>query len=491
MSRFIQPRSLRRGMGLALLITLAGKGIGYARQLVIAYNFGISRSLDIFVMAQSLTMLLVFNYTTWFDQLAIPHLVRAKESGDEQRFKQFSACLISFSVVAALLVAILFVALFPLVNWFLARGFMPSERVAVRSLSWYFIPWILLVFPYNALSAILKSMRYFDAVFAADFIVSLMSTGAFILWHPYLQALPLTLALGFAVALIPLVAILRHRTGWVGSPLSVTLRPMLKQCVELFVVNQSSFANTSIDRFYQSFLRPGSMSAYNYAIQSITPIYELLAFDDLYTVSLSSEEQRLQKLQRLLYGTLLLTVPLTFFIVMHASQIVGVLFEHGRFAEEARTLTAHVLQVGALTLIPGTLFTPMMRTLQISNRVSSGTYFTLGTAVLAAALNFIFVFKLKLDVLGITMTMVTANTSLVVFGLVYLRRVGLNIDLWRLFKYFAFALLLALVANVVANLIPFFHPRLFYLGTQAGVFGMLISLLYWPVRDNIRFILYG
>src|SRR5258706_12410491 len=88
--KLFTPRSFRSGLGFATLFLILGKSVGYTRQLAVAYYFGVSRSLDIYFMAHAITMLLIFFYTTWFDQLAIPHLVKIMEKEGDLKFHELT-----------------------------------------------------------------------------------------------------------------------------------------------------------------------------------------------------------------------------------------------------------------------------------------------------------------------------------------------------------------------------------------------------------------
>jgi len=478
-------------MGLSMFFTLASKAVGYLRQLLVAFFYGVSRDLDIYLMAFSLTMLLIFAYTTWFDQIAVARLVQTYEKEGEERFQSLSASLFSFSVLTGMVLALLFIIVFPIACWALSHGFAPAERLRVRHMAMFFLPWILIIFPYSAASAIVKSRRYYDVAMLADFIVSLVATAGFAIAHRHLVSLPLALGAGYLLSLTGLVAFCLRFTPLIGSVWTEQIRPVYRNFRELFLVNQMGNLGNAFDRFFQSHLIPGSISAYNYALQAQAPLQEFLAFDELFIVPLSSEQQRIQKLQRLISGILLLTVPLTFFLFTCSSDIVQFFYERGHFDVSARVLTSGVFRVLAFGIVSAAIGTPLARMLQIFDRQVYNGVISLGSSVLFLLLNMLFVFRLKMDVLGIACALVAKSYFSALFALYWLHHFSVRMDYLRLLTYLGYALIVALIAVRVVCWLPRLNSSLVNLLIAGTAFGAIVTLLYWPVRANIKFIVYG
>src|ERR1700756_1464049 len=91
--------------------------------------------------------------------------------------------------------------------------------------------------------------------------------------------------------------------------------------------NQLGTVNGLTDRFFQSFLAAGGISAFGYAGQIVNNLSSLLTFRDIYVVPLASEAGRSEKVERILKGVVLLSIPASLFIVNFARPIVEVLFQ--------------------------------------------------------------------------------------------------------------------------------------------------------------------
>ena len=487
-----KPRSLKNGIQLALGFTLLAKLVGYVRQLLVAYCYGVSRDLDIYMMTFNLTMLLVFVYTLWFDQISISYLVRTREQEGDSAFRELCGSFFTFSIVMGIAIAVIFALVVPLAIWVFCHGFTPIERERVHYLSFYFIPWILVIFPYNALTAIIKSRQYYDAVFIADLVVSVIATGGFALWHKHLVSLPITLSLGYCVAIVGLGLFAWRFTHLWGPLMIPRIRGMYKNFWQMFLVNPTSFLASGTDRFFQSYLNPGAIAAAGYAYQTLSPMIEVLGFDDLYVVPLSSTNQRKQRLERLLKGIVLLTIPITCFIMWHTSDIVRFLYERGRFDAQAQLLTTRIFQLLAITLVTATFAAPLIRMLQISNRIIYSGYISVATAIEFLVLNSLFVFKFHWNVIGTTLTAVIGSFLTIFWALFFLHRTGTTIDYKGILKYVVWALVssgIAIWAIVQLPLIS--HTYLLNTAFQGLLFLLFILAAYWPVRSNVRFILHG
>jgi len=211
----------------------------------------------------------------------------------------------------------------------------------------------------------------------------------------------------------------------------------------------------------------------------------------LHMVPLSSQEERVQKLHRLLTGVVLVTVPLAVFIAVASPHIVEVLYERGQFDEGARHATAAILSISAFALVSGAVTTPLSATVQILDRVSSIGLVNLVSAATVLVLNFVFIFIVRLDVRGAALSVVASSYAALFSLIVILGRNGIKIDLIRLLKYLLYALAVSAMATFAIRVLPIMLPTITLLACEATVFFATTALFYIPARGNVRFIIYG
>ena len=267
--------------------------LGLLRQVLIAASFGLSREYDGYVVAYSLAVMLVFNLSGVFDTIAVSRLVRIRERDGEEAFWRASNRLLTLSVVASLPFASLFLAALWLTMPIIAAGFSPADRALLGQLGWYFLPWIIIIIPYYALSAHLKVCWQFSWVFATEIIIIVVSAVAVWLDHDRIASLPIAYSFGYAAG--ALLLLLRRKLK-VADPAARSddfMASMGKQYLAYQVGTATGFA----ERYYQSFVAAGGISALGYVGLIVNNLSSLLTLREIYVVPLTTEAGRQQRLR--------------------------------------------------------------------------------------------------------------------------------------------------------------------------------------------------
>ncbi len=98
-----------------------------------------------------------------------------------------------------------------------------------------------------------------------------------------------------------------------------------------YLANQMGSLSGLVDRYFQSFLMGGGISALGYVGLIVNNLSSLMTFREIYVVPLASEVGRGEKLARMLSGIAFISVPSSCFVIAFAEPIVQVLFERGKF----------------------------------------------------------------------------------------------------------------------------------------------------------------
>lgn len=473
----------RRAVPAIALFMAFGKGVGYVRFLLAAAYFGLSRAMDFYFMGFAMSLLIVQPVGAWFDQVVVPRLVRAREDPEKSGFKDLAGIILTLSLILAIVLGLLFLALLPVLAACMATGFSALERVQLTQLAWFFLPWVMLYCPYAAVGAVYKSLRLYRTVLAADLVISVTGTVAFFLWHPGVKALPVTLALGHAAAIVFLLA-----NGRLPRPRMIrsdSLRPLVRNFMELTGVSQLGSLTTVIDRFFQSFLPVGSIAGMAFAQQTILPLNEVAALKELYIVPLSSGEDRAGKLQRLLEAGIMLTTPIAVFLAFHSRGIVALLYERGAFDPAAGAVTASVFAILSVSLITGAVTTPLMRTFQIVDRIRYTGIIYLALCFFLLIGNAISVFVLNAGVQGLAAVSVAASVGVAAVEILLLRRIDLRISLSSLFSCLALVLILCLPAGWLSTRLTMLPTPLLQVVAALVVYGLIVGAGAFVARRRI------
>ena len=447
MSRVAAARGFKSSVVSSMGVATASTGLAFVRQLMIAAYFGVSRELEIYLFAYAVALWVGFGFASVLDSMLVPHLVRRREEGGEEASRALARAIFIVSAALGLVAAALTIAFTGLLAPLIATGFTPEERTTMVRLSVLFVPWVVLYFVYYAAAARHKSAWRFNRVFVAELAVGSVSILTLALAHASVRALPLAYCAGYAAGvawLLPGSGLLRPSAR--GSPIGGVLR----DAAELYLANQTGTVRNVIDRHFQSLIPAGGIAALGYASQLLMGLSSIIGMREIFVVPISESHRRSERVERLILGLLLLSVPLAGAVACFTPEIVTVLFQHGHFDEVAADQTARVLRILSLTLVTGAVATPLMRVLQIVRRIRLLHVQYLAAAGLALAFGAVFVQVLGLGAEGIAwMNLATSLPGC--WLLVHLaRKCGVMLS-WRpIGVCFAFAVVAAGIAATAA-----------------------------------------
>ena len=479
---------------LSVLISAGGISIivyalAFLRQVLVAAWFGVSREMDVYVMAYTLATVVVFSFANIFDTVAVPHLVQQHEQEGAEAARALTRKLVRASLWLGVAASVLLLVGTWLFAPIIVTGFSFEERAGLVRLMWGFVPWTLFCLPYYAHAAWYKAQWRFGQVFAADILVVLVSIAALALWHESIDSLPYAYGIGYAAGLIQL-AVGAHL--WRAPKSARPLRAVLRNIGELYAANQTGALASLVDRHVQSYVPIGGVGAVNYAAQIVNALSGLLAFREVFVVPLAQKDDRDIRLERLICGLVLISVPISGFVICFAPEIVKVLLEHGRFDHAATSLTSSVLQINAISLSIGAVSTPMFRMFQVVDRIHLTHVKYLTSAASLALFGYLFVGILNLGVRGVAYMQV--SSAIVGFALLacLVAFCGIRVHWWRVLRYFFLACAGAGVAYAAGKLAASpFENVWARLAGGGGAFGLFVGACYFFARSRLYAIAFG
>jgi len=379
-------------------VAAASTGLAFLRQLMIAAYFGVSRDLEIYLFAYAVALWVGFAFAAVLDSMLVPHLVREREQAGDEASRTLARAIFLVSGGLGLVAAVLTVGFTGLLAPVIATGFTPEERATMVRLAILFVPWVTLYFIYYAAAARHKSVWRFNRVFIAELAVGVVSILSLALAHASVRALPAAYCAGYAAGilwLLPGSGLLQRgqRHGSIGG--------VVKDAADLYLANQTATIRSIVDRHFQSLIAAGGIASLGYASQLLMGLSSIIGMREIFVVPLSEAQRRNERVERLILGLLLLSVPLAGAVACFAPEIVTILFRRGRFDAAAAAETAQVLRILSLTLVTSAIATPLMRVLQIVRRIRLLHVQYLASAVAALIFGSLFVRGLGLGAEGI------------------------------------------------------------------------------------------
>jgi putative peptidoglycan lipid II flippase len=251
-----------------------------------------------------------------------------------------------------------------------------------------------------------------------------------------------------------------------------------------YLANQMGSLSGLVDRYFQSFLMGGGISALGYSGLIVNNLSSLMTFREIYVVPLASEAGRSERLARMLSGIAFISVPFTCFVVAFAEPIVEVLFQRGKFGAANTAVTAAVMQILAVSLLSSSLLAPMVRLFQIIDRIAYSHLLYLVSLAGTATLQYLLVFRFGLDVYGIAWASVGNSAVLTVFVAILVRRCGIN---WpAVLANAALAAVIALAALAVSKGASLRSEGLVALVIGGGAYWAVVAVAYFAMRERLR-----
>jgi putative peptidoglycan lipid II flippase len=421
-----------------------------------------------------------------FDSVTVPHLTKLHLANDRPGFLELFQKFFSFTIIFTIMVSAIFIIAVPIVLPFIAAGMQSNDHMQMQNLSWYFLPWTLSCIPYYCVCSMYKAQWRFQRVFVGEILVVATSLIFLVTWHSYVVMIPLAYGCGYSLALLWLLP--GSKVRWMNPAKTRNdLRIIYRNLLELFFANQISTFTSFIERFFQSYLHSGFIAAYGYSTLIVNNIGSLMTFRDIFIVPLSDPHQRELRLERILICVSLLSWPVTGGIILESSSIVTILFQRGKFDQEAVGLCTEIIQLYALALWPSMMGSPMARLFQILDKIRMAAYFNATSATVTGIAGVVLVLWLGYGVRGFVITVLASSYATCLTITILLALQGLQLSWWRIARYAIYAMTITLIATLAGFWSGAWQDGLWgRLLLTGGVYGAVIVAGYAPLATRIK-----
>lgn len=367
-ARPTEGETVAKRAGVVAVFTLLSRVLGYVRDATLANLFGASAAYDAFVVAHTIPNFLRRLVAEGSLVITfVPLLAEERRRGGRPAMRSF------FSSVLGILIPVLLLltaagVLFPepLVTAF-APGFEPERaEIAVR-LTRIMMGYIFFISLMALAGGALNTEGVFAAPAAAPVLLNVAVIGFALGLREYFDA-PID-AVGYGVLLggvlqlalqLPALA----RRGLLVVPRIELRHPALLELLRRMVPAIFGVAvyqiNIMVIRQIGSYLPSGQLSCYynatrlqEFALGVFAVSVSVAALPTLSLHAASGDFARMRAtFRRALLITNFVTIPSTFGLLVLSAPIVGVLFRHGAYGTDAAVMTAELLILLALAMVP-------------------------------------------------------------------------------------------------------------------------------------------
>jgi putative peptidoglycan lipid II flippase len=407
------------------VFTLGSRILGYVRDATLAHAFGAGLALDAFVAAQTIPN--VFRRLVAEGTLMIafvPLLTEERERGGLPAARRFVGAVLGLLIPVLLLITAAGVALPGLFVDAFAAGFDEERARLAESLTRVMMPYLFFVSLVAVAGGALNAFGVFGAPAAAPILLNLAIIACVLGFASRLEA-PVQAAawgvlLGGVLQLALQLPFLARCGLWVGprwDPRNPAVQRLLvRMGPAVFGVGVYQL-NLVVIRQIASFLPGGQLSCYFYAtrLEEFALGVFAVSISIAALPTLSEHAARgdraafLATFRQALRATNFVTIPSMVGLGALATPIVGTLFRHGAFQPSDADLTARLLTVMAVALVPIGMVRVMVPTYYAVGETARPVWAAAGSLVTTAGLGV--ALGARLEVLGLTVA--TASAALV------------------------------------------------------------------------------
>lgn len=352
-------------------LTLLSRLVGFFRQFLLASNFGLGDTLDVYLTAFRIpdtifNLLILGTLSAAFIPVFSDYLHKNKDHA----FK-IASSVINLAFLAVTAISILaFILARPLTEW-ITPGFSGAKLDLTVDLTRIMLVSPIIFTISNAFSSILSSFKKFIAVNVAGILYNIGIIFGLIYLYPKFG--PAGLAFGVVLgailhALIQIPELIRTGFRW---KFILDLKDAgVKKIIKLFLPRifglDISVISLLVATFVGSLLAPGSIAAYNLANDLQAVPLGIFAFSTaiaLFPVlsenfSKKEEFKFLQNLEKAIIQILIFIIPISLWILIFRAQIVRLIYGHGQIGWEQTIILFNALGVFCIALFSQSL-TPL------------------------------------------------------------------------------------------------------------------------------------
>jgi putative peptidoglycan lipid II flippase len=349
--------------------------VGYLREAALAARFGISTTMDAYFGAIFIPNILYFVLIAGtVSPVLVPILLQEETGGDQARRSETFSVVTTFSIVVLIVVVGFSLATAHLWLAWLFPGFNSATLNVAVHLVDIICPAVLFLALAGILTAVLNGYHKFAlASFAPAFAsTSVIAAVLFARGDRAIYVVGTATAVGFllqCLVLVPATASLGIRYRPIFNFRHPAIGKLLRLAIPLFLYLAVASASTVMERNMASRLSAGAVSTLSYALRLFTvpanfmaaPLaivaYPGFAFE-------ATQVRRGQlgaQVSRMFRLVIFLFLPVTTWTVINALVVTRLLYEHGRFLSADSFITARVLVIYSIGILPNAVAMVLLR----------------------------------------------------------------------------------------------------------------------------------
>lgn len=347
--------SIAKASSIIFIITFISKIVAYLESVTVAAFFGTSIEIDMFYLANSITVRFVFTIFAGLGIVGVSMYNNAVADGGNDKGNRFVSALLAIIIPIAVLTTLFLFCFAPLISDVMSVNYTVHERDMICQ----YIRTFSFVAVFYAISIILIAVLNANRRFVPGALGSLIQNITLIVFVVFLTARVHVWAVvigslcAYIVQGVFLYICARQVMSFSKFSLKedLNVRKLLILLVPLVLGDASGEINLLVDQFISTELGSGYVSALAYGssldefvssffVQTISSV--LLPFFSVLAAEKKQEEIS-KKMRRVINTMVIVLLPITIVTVFTASNIVSIVYQRGNFDSNSVTMTAAAL----------------------------------------------------------------------------------------------------------------------------------------------------
>jgi putative peptidoglycan lipid II flippase len=481
-----KPQTAIRGVFSVGATNVAVRLLGYAKHVMIAAFIGLSSQLDAFYVAFTVLSLAVLSYGDVFDSLGVPRLVETLQRGDEETFKELAGNFLAFSFLLSLVLGGILLLVAPWASA-IAPGFSPEKKEFVYRSLMFLYPIALFYLPHHAIGSFMRSRRRFLSFYLGELVFAVVSLLIIFVWRDFLYVVPVSVTGGYLAGFIYVCFAGRMHFRLISRLDRIRLKEIALQFFRLLPLYLIGYLYLLVDRAFASFLPTGGVSALSYAMLIAMIPSSILIMENVFITPLAEADDKEQMMKHILYGIILMSVPVAIFTMAYSKHIVKVALERGVFTAASTGMTADALWYFAIA-IPAFFLNPITyRLFQILGRLRGISIVGIFSVISNAGLNYLFL-EMGFGIIGLALATTISNYIGICGYFLLLKRLGFRLLAKEVFPVILISMISGGLSCAMTFIVPVDPGTVSGLITIGTMFMFAVLLVYFLTsNEEIRF----
>jgi putative peptidoglycan lipid II flippase len=405
--------------------TLFVKGLGFAKEIVIADNFGLSELVDTFYIAILIPTFVNNVFLGGYQSVFIPNYVHELKSGNNIGAFQSTSFIVTLG--SALLFCLISILVTDVYLEFFFDGHTPKYYELVKLQFYYILPSMIFWGLSSLLSGILNIDDEFTYSTLSHVFTPISIIACLVFFKEELGVIVLafgTLVGAILSFLFLLILSFKRKLIKIAKPnfLSNNTIEMLRQIPAKLSSNILSGMNQIVDQYFAAKLVVGSIAALNYGVKipmfSIGIITMALGNVLLPYFSKKAAENRKKsfiQLQKILKVIIIGSSIMALILILLSTPIISIIFEHNAFTANDTKIVSRIQQMYLIQVPAYIIAIILVRFLESINKNKFMAYVSLICLVLNIALNYALIEKYGVYGLALATSVVAIINSIILY----------------------------------------------------------------------------